>query len=96
MLESAPRALKSAPPRVAQADGVAGTGIGSNSARVGRVGNGRVGKPMRPDVGRVFDRLEAAARMDGLRLIITSGYGQTPSRRASTSDTPIRGGCPAP
>jgi hypothetical protein len=34
----------------------------------------RQGKPMRPDVARAFDRMEAAAREDGVRLIITSGY----------------------
>ena len=34
----------------------------------------RHGKPMRPDVARAFDRMEAAARGDGVRLIVTSGY----------------------
>jgi transglycosylase-like protein with SLT domain/D-alanyl-D-alanine carboxypeptidase-like protein/putative Flp pilus-assembly TadE/G-like protein len=34
----------------------------------------RLGKPMRPDVARAFDRLEAAARADGVRLIVTSAY----------------------
>jgi hypothetical protein len=34
----------------------------------------RQGKPMRPDVARAFDRMEAAARADGLHLIVTSGY----------------------
>jgi D-alanyl-D-alanine carboxypeptidase-like protein/putative Flp pilus-assembly TadE/G-like protein len=34
----------------------------------------RQGKPMRPDVARAFDRMEAAARTDGVRLVITSGY----------------------
>jgi hypothetical protein len=34
----------------------------------------RHGKPMRPDVARAFDRMEAAARADGVRLIVTSGY----------------------
>jgi hypothetical protein len=34
----------------------------------------RQGKPMRPDVARAFDRLEAAARADGVSLIITSAY----------------------
>jgi hypothetical protein len=29
---------------------------------------------MRPDAARAFDRMEAAAREDGVRLIITSGY----------------------
>lgn len=34
----------------------------------------RQGKPMRPDVALAFDRLEAAARADGVTLLITSGY----------------------
>jgi transglycosylase-like protein with SLT domain/D-alanyl-D-alanine carboxypeptidase-like protein/putative Flp pilus-assembly TadE/G-like protein len=34
----------------------------------------RQGKPMRPDVARAFDRMEAAARMDGVRLIVNSAY----------------------
>ena len=34
----------------------------------------RQGKPMRPDVARAFDRMETAARADGVRLIVTSGY----------------------
>ena len=34
----------------------------------------RQGKPMRPDVAQAFDRMEAAARADGVRLIVTSGY----------------------
>jgi hypothetical protein len=34
----------------------------------------RQGKPMRPDVARAFDRMNAAARADGVSLIITSGY----------------------
>jgi hypothetical protein len=34
----------------------------------------RQGKPMRPDVARAFDRMEAAARAEGVRLIVTSGY----------------------
>jgi hypothetical protein len=34
----------------------------------------RQGKPMRPDVARAFDRLAAAARADGVHLIVTSGY----------------------
>jgi hypothetical protein len=34
----------------------------------------RQGKPMRPDVARAFDRLAAAARADGVDLIITSAY----------------------
>ncbi|MBE2320010.1 transglycosylase SLT domain-containing protein [Solirubrobacter sp. CPCC 204708] len=34
----------------------------------------RQGKPMRPDVAQAFDRLEAAAKQDGVALTITSGY----------------------
>jgi Flp pilus assembly protein TadG len=34
----------------------------------------RQGKPMRPDVALAFDRMEAAARSDGIRLVITSAY----------------------
>jgi hypothetical protein len=34
----------------------------------------RQGVPMRPDVAHAFDRMEAAARADGVTLTITSGY----------------------
>lgn len=34
----------------------------------------RQGKPMRPDVALAFDRMAAAARDDGIFLIISSGY----------------------
>jgi Transglycosylase SLT domain/D-alanyl-D-alanine carboxypeptidase len=34
----------------------------------------RQGKPMRPDVARAFDRLDAAARADGVSLIISSAF----------------------
>ena len=34
----------------------------------------RQGKPMRPDVAQAFDRMERAARADGVSLLITSGY----------------------
>jgi D-alanyl-D-alanine carboxypeptidase/Transglycosylase SLT domain/Putative Flp pilus-assembly TadE/G-like len=34
----------------------------------------RQGKPMRPDVAAAFDRLYAAARHDGVTLVINSGY----------------------
>ena len=34
----------------------------------------RQGKPMRPDVARAFDRMEAAARRDGVALTIVSGF----------------------
>jgi len=34
----------------------------------------RQGKPMRPDVAAAFDRLDAAARRDGVSLVLTSAY----------------------
>jgi hypothetical protein len=34
----------------------------------------RQGKPMRPDVARAFDRMEAAARRDGVGLVVVSGF----------------------
>lgn len=34
----------------------------------------RMGKPMRPDVARAFDRLAAAARAAGVALTVTSGF----------------------
>jgi soluble lytic murein transglycosylase-like protein len=34
----------------------------------------RQGKPMRPDVARAFDRMEAAARAAGVALIVASGF----------------------
>src|SRR5204863_6720055 len=34
----------------------------------------RQGKPMRPDAARAFDRMERAARADGVTLLITSAY----------------------
>ena len=34
----------------------------------------RQGKPMRPDVARAFDRMAAAARQDGIALVITSAF----------------------
>ena len=34
----------------------------------------RQGKPMRPDVARAFDRMAAAARADGVALVIASGF----------------------
>jgi hypothetical protein len=46
---------------------------GTGSGYTGRLAY-RQGKPMRPDVARAFDRMEAAARLDGVRLIVTSGY----------------------
>jgi hypothetical protein len=34
----------------------------------------RQGKPMRPDVAEAFDRMSAAARRDGISLVITSAF----------------------
>ncbi|MDQ3675250.1 MAG: transglycosylase SLT domain-containing protein [Actinomycetota bacterium] len=34
----------------------------------------RQGKPMRPDVAAGFDRMEAAARKDGVALVVVSGF----------------------
>ncbi len=34
----------------------------------------RQGRPMRPDVATAFDRMEAAARRDGVALIVVSGF----------------------
>jgi soluble lytic murein transglycosylase-like protein len=34
----------------------------------------RQGRPMRPDVALAFDRMEAAARRDGVTLVITSAF----------------------
>jgi D-alanyl-D-alanine carboxypeptidase-like protein/putative Flp pilus-assembly TadE/G-like protein len=34
----------------------------------------RQGKPMRPDVALGFDRMQSAARRDGVALVVTSGY----------------------
>ena len=34
----------------------------------------RQGKPMRPDVAAAFDRMQAAARRDGVSLIVASGF----------------------
>jgi hypothetical protein len=34
----------------------------------------RQGKPMRPDVAAAFDRMQAAARRDGVALVVVSGF----------------------
>ena len=34
----------------------------------------RQGKPMRPDVAAAFDRMQAAARRDGIALVVVSGF----------------------
>ena len=48
----------------------------------------RQGKPMRPDVALAFDRMEKAARADGVALIITARTGPTPSRRCCSRAHP--------
>jgi hypothetical protein len=62
---------------VAEAD----VGVGALGALSAEDGGGysgpfayRQGKPMRPDVALAFDRMEAAARRDGVGLIINSAY----------------------
>ena len=57
--------------------GIAGAGFGASTATGGGYGGAlawRMGKPMRPDVAEAFDRLAAAARADGVALLVTSGY----------------------
>jgi hypothetical protein len=56
------------------------TGAGSAAPQPGEGGGYpgpfayRQGKPMRPDVARSFDRMDAAARHDGVALLIASAY----------------------
>ncbi|CAA9473182.1 MAG: hypothetical protein AVDCRST_MAG38-1458 [uncultured Solirubrobacteraceae bacterium] len=54
----------------------AGTGIAGVASGGGYEGPlaYRQGKPMRPDVAMAFDRLSAAARGDGVPLVINSGF----------------------
>ena len=48
-------------------------GIASGGGYVGPLAT-RQGKPMRPDVATAFDRLAAAARADGISLVIASAF----------------------
>jgi hypothetical protein len=48
----------------------------------------RQGKPMRPDVARAFDRMEAAARADGVALIITSAFRSNAEQAALFARNP--------
>jgi len=48
----------------------AGDGIGEYRGPLAT----RQGKPMRPDVAAAFDRMEAAARGDGVALLVVSGF----------------------
>jgi soluble lytic murein transglycosylase-like protein len=61
---------------VAEAEVVAGTGPAAASGVGGYAGPlaVRQGKRMRPDVALAFDRLAAAARADGVRLVVTSAF----------------------
>ena len=63
---------------VAVAEVVAPVGAGAALEGAGGGYSGplayRQGKPMRPDVARAFDRMAAAARADGIGLIVASGY----------------------
>ena len=54
-----------------------GTGPGSGALTAGQYPGPfaqRQGKPMRPDVALAFDRMAAAARADGVALLITSAF----------------------
>jgi transglycosylase-like protein with SLT domain/D-alanyl-D-alanine carboxypeptidase-like protein len=61
---------------VAELGGAGGTGMPALAEGGGYAGPlaYRQGKPMRPDVARAFDRMHAAARADGVELIVNSGY----------------------
>lgn len=48
----------------------------------------RQGKPMRPDVAAAFDRLEAAARKDGVSLVVVSGFRSNAEQAALFAQHP--------
>jgi hypothetical protein len=48
----------------------------------------RQGKPMRPDVARAFDRMDAAARADGVGLIINSAWRSNAEQAALFAQHP--------
>jgi D-alanyl-D-alanine dipeptidase len=48
----------------------------------------RQGKPMRPDVAAAFDRMAAAARRDGISLIVNSGYRSNAEQAALFAQHP--------
>jgi len=48
----------------------------------------RQGKPMRPDVARAFDRMQAAARADGVALIVTSAFRSNAEQAALFARNP--------
>ena len=51
---------------------------------------------MRPDVAQAFDRMERAARADGVDLLITSAYRSDAEQAVLWRATPIRGGSRGP
>jgi hypothetical protein len=53
--------------------GGGGTGVATGGGYSGPLAY-RQGKPMRPDVAQAFDRMERAARVDGIALIVNSGF----------------------
>ena len=88
-------------PLVAEAEAAPPPGTGAAPAVAGGGGYGgplayRQGKPMRPDVAAAFDRLAAAARADGIALVISRRTAPTPSRRACSPPTPTRAGSRRP
>jgi hypothetical protein len=58
---------------VAEAELAPASGLAAGGGYDGPLAH-RQGKPMRPDVALAFDRLERAARADGVTLLISSGY----------------------
>ena len=48
----------------------------------------RQGKPMRPDVAQAFDRMERAARADGVSLLITSAFRSNAEQAALFAQRP--------
>jgi hypothetical protein len=50
-----------------------GHGIGAGAGYDGPLAF-RQGKPMRPDVAQAFDRMERAARADGIAILVTSAF----------------------
>ena len=56
----------------------------------------RQGKPMRPDVALAFDRMAAAARADGVTLLITSAFRSDAEQAVLFAATPTRSGSRRP
>jgi Transglycosylase SLT domain/D-alanyl-D-alanine carboxypeptidase len=63
----------SAEAELAPPAGVGPAAFGSGGGYDGPLAH-RQGKPMRPDVAQAFDRMSAAARADGIALVISSAY----------------------